>query len=95
MAAGNRLTAAELAALEPGDTVTVQPAHEFARSRFAVGTVVRVAGPYIVVTCKSPRGSRVLGPNPQNSPDSYPTYARSPTAVRPLRTALSDRDARR
>ena len=51
MAAHNRLTADQIAALAPGDTVTIESAADF-----ALGTVVRVAGPHIVVTCKGPRG---------------------------------------
>ena len=56
MAAHNRLTADQIAALGPGDTVTIESAADFARPRHALGTVVRVAGPHIVVTCKGPRG---------------------------------------
>jgi hypothetical protein len=56
VAAHNRLTADQIAALGPGDTVTIESAADFARPRHARGTVVRVAGPHIVVTCKSPRG---------------------------------------
>ena len=60
MAAHNRLTADQIATLEPGDTVTIESAADFGRPRHAVGTVVRVAGTHIVVTCKSPRGVRYV-----------------------------------
>jgi hypothetical protein len=60
VAADNRLTSDELAALGPGDTVTIESAADFGRPRHAVGTVVRVAGPHIVVSCKSPRGVRYV-----------------------------------
>ena len=56
MAAHNRLTADQIAALGPGDMVTIESAADFARPRHALGTVVRLAGPYIVVTCQSPCG---------------------------------------
>jgi hypothetical protein len=60
MSAENRLTADQLATLAPGDTVTIESAVDFGRPRHAVGTVVRVAGPHIVVSCKSPRGVRYV-----------------------------------
>ncbi len=60
MGVENRLTAEQLAALEPGDTVTIESAADFGRPRHAVGTVVRVAGPHIVVSCTSPRGVRCV-----------------------------------
>jgi hypothetical protein len=62
VAADNRPTAEQIAALESGGTVTVESAADFARPRHALGTVVRLAGPYIVVTCQSPCGWRVLVP---------------------------------
>lgn len=66
MAADNRLTAEQIAALlEPGDTVTIESAADFARPRHALGTVVRVAGPHVVVTCKSPCEWPVLGLTPE------------------------------
>ena len=64
MAAHNRLTADQIAALEPGDTVTIESAADFGRPRHAVGTIVRVAGTHIVVSCKSPRGVRYVHPSP-------------------------------
>ena len=60
MAAHNRLTADQIAALEPGDTVAIESAADFGRPRYTVGTVVRVAGRHIVVSCRSPRGVRYV-----------------------------------
>jgi hypothetical protein len=60
VAAGNRLTADQIAALGPGDTVTIETAADFGRLRHSTGTVVRVAGPHIVVSCTSPRGVRYV-----------------------------------
>jgi hypothetical protein len=40
-----RLTAEQLAALEPGDTVTIESEASFGRPRHATGTIARVAGP--------------------------------------------------
>jgi hypothetical protein len=59
VAADNRLTAEQIAALlEPGDTVTIESAADLARPRHALGTVVRVAGPHIVVTARAPAGDQ-------------------------------------
>jgi hypothetical protein len=60
LAAENRLTADQIAALAPGDTVTIESAADFGRPRHAVGTVVRLAGTHIVVSCTSPRGIRYV-----------------------------------
>ena len=60
MAAENRLTADQIAALTPGDTVTIESAADFSKPRHAVGTVVRLAGTHIVVSCESPRGVRYV-----------------------------------
>ena len=60
MAADNRLTADQIAALEPGDAVTIESAADFGRPRHTLGTVVRVTGLHIVVSCTSPRGVRYL-----------------------------------
>ncbi len=60
MAAENRLTADQIAALAPGDTVTIESAADSGRPSHAVGTVVRLAGRHIVVSCKSPRGVRYV-----------------------------------
>lgn len=45
-----------IAPLEPGDTVTIETAADFARPCRALAAVVRVAGPHIVVTRKSRSG---------------------------------------
>jgi hypothetical protein len=56
MAAENRLTGEQLAALSPGDTVTIETSRDLRRPAFSSGTVARVEGPHIVVSCRSPRG---------------------------------------
>ncbi len=60
MSAENRLTADQLAALAPGDTVTIESAADFGRPRRSTGTVVRIDSVHIVVTCSSPRGVRYV-----------------------------------
>ncbi len=57
MSVENRLTAGQLAALAPGDTVTIECAGDFRRPRQTTGTVVRVAGPHIVVSVRSAHGA--------------------------------------
>ena len=57
MGVDNRLSAEQLAALEPGDTVTIESAQDFRRPKQATGTVVRVAGPHIFVKVRSPHGA--------------------------------------
>ena len=56
MTAENRLSAEQLAALKPGETVTVESGAEFGRRRCATATVVRVNGSHVVVSCEGPRG---------------------------------------
>ncbi len=56
MAEGNRLTAAQLAVLAPGDPVTIECAGDFRRPRHVSGAVVRVAGSNIVVSIRSAKG---------------------------------------
>ena len=56
MSVQNRLTADQIAALAPGDTVTIESGAEFGRSRYTTGTVVRVGASHVVVSCKGPRG---------------------------------------
>ncbi|MGY1692003.1 hypothetical protein [Geodermatophilus sp. SYSU D01105] len=56
MSVENRLTADQLAALEPGDTVTIESEVSIGRPRHAAGTVARVTGPDILVNVKSRRG---------------------------------------
>jgi hypothetical protein len=52
----NQLTAEQIAALSPGDTVTIQSGAEFGRRRDATATVVSLLGSHIVVKCEGPRG---------------------------------------
>ena len=52
----NRLTSDQLAALAPGDSVPIECAGDFRRTRYVAGTVVRIAGLHIVVSVKGPRG---------------------------------------
>jgi hypothetical protein len=60
VAAGNRLTREQLAALAPGDTVTIETGSDFGRSRHTTGTVVRF-GPFHVVVCvEGPRGGTFI-----------------------------------
>ena len=49
MAADNRLTAEQLAALAPGDSVTMEFVRDFRRPKHVAGTVVRYVGSQIVV----------------------------------------------
>ena len=49
MAAGNRLTREQLAALAAGDTVTIETGSDFGRSRHTTGTVVRTGPSHVVV----------------------------------------------
>jgi len=56
VAVENRLSAEQLAALAPGDVVVIESAQDFRKPRRSTGTVVRIEGPHIVVTCRSPRG---------------------------------------
>ncbi len=56
MAAENRLTAEQLAALVPGDHVVIETSGDFRRPRHSAGTVIRIEGGYIAVSCRSPRG---------------------------------------
>jgi hypothetical protein len=51
--AENRLTADQLAALAPGDPVTIESAADFGRRRHAAGTVVRVGSPHGIVKVKT------------------------------------------
>ena len=56
MAAENRLSVDQLAALAPGDSVVIESAADFGKPRHAAGTVVRVAGPDIVVKVAGRQG---------------------------------------
>jgi hypothetical protein len=60
MAVENRLTAEQLAALRPGESVTVESGAEFGRRRHATATVVRVHASHVVVCCEGPRGGKFL-----------------------------------
>ena len=60
MAAGNRLTGEQLAALAPGDTVTIETGSGFGRSRHTTGTVVRTGGSHVVVSVAGPRGGTFI-----------------------------------
>jgi hypothetical protein len=60
VAAENRLTAEQIAALAPGDQVLIETSGDFRRTRQTPGTVVRLAGTHIVVSCKTPRGVRYV-----------------------------------
>lgn len=58
MAVENRLSAEQLAALVPGDVVTIESGLEFGRRRYSTGTVARVDGRCITVGSTSPRGAK-------------------------------------
>lgn len=60
MGVQNRLTADQIAALVPGDTVTIESGAEFGRSRHTTGTVVRVGTSHVVVSCNGPRGGTFI-----------------------------------
>lgn len=55
MAAENRLSAEQLAALAPGDEVGIESSADFGRVRRTSGNVVRIETAHIVVSCCSPR----------------------------------------
>lgn len=56
MAAETRLSAEQLAALVPGDTVTIETSGDSRRSKLSTGVVVRIEGSRIVVSTRSARG---------------------------------------
>ena len=60
MAAGNRLTREQLAALAPGDTVTIETGSDLGRSRHTPGTVVRTGPFHVVVRVEGPRGGTFI-----------------------------------
>jgi len=60
VAAGNRLTGEQLAALAPGDTVTIETGSGFGRSRHTTGTVVRTGPSHVVVSVAGPRGGTFI-----------------------------------
>lgn len=51
MSAENRLTSEQLAALVPGDVVTIESGAEVGRRRYTTGTVARVTARHVVVRC--------------------------------------------
>jgi hypothetical protein len=56
VAADNRLTAEQLAALAPGDPVVIEFVRDFRRPKHVAGSIVRFVGSQIVVSCRSDRG---------------------------------------
>ncbi len=60
MSADNRLTAAQLAAMSPGDAVVIETGAESGQPRHTTGTVVRTDGPYIAVSVRSPRAAAFI-----------------------------------
>jgi hypothetical protein len=56
----NRLTAEQLAALTPGDNVTIEIGADFSRRRMRTGKVVRLESANIVVSSKGPRGGTFI-----------------------------------
>jgi hypothetical protein len=60
VAAGNRLTREQLAALAPGDKVTIETGSDFGRSRHTTGTVVRTGPSHVVVSVEGPRGGTFI-----------------------------------
>jgi hypothetical protein len=57
MDAGTRLTADQLAALAPGDAVTIESGAELGRTRRTAGTVSRLTETKVFVRVQSPRGA--------------------------------------
>ncbi len=49
MAVDNRLTGEQLAALAPGDSVTIECGVDFARRRYTTGTVARLTARHVLV----------------------------------------------
>ena len=60
MSAGHRLTTEQLAALAPGDTVTIETGSDFGRSRHTTGTVVRTGPSHFVVSIAGARGGTFI-----------------------------------
>jgi hypothetical protein len=56
VAVDNRLTGEQLAALVPGDAVTIEFVRDFRRPKHLAGHVVRFVGSQLVVSCRSDRG---------------------------------------
>jgi hypothetical protein len=51
VSAENRMTTEQLAALVPGDVVTIESGHEFGGLRYTTGTVARIATRHVVIRC--------------------------------------------
>jgi hypothetical protein len=60
VAAENRLTIEQLAALNPGDTVTIESGQDFSRPRYAAGTVIRVGAAHVDVCCDGAKGAKYV-----------------------------------
>jgi hypothetical protein len=60
VAVENRLTTDEIAALAPGDTVTVESGQELSRRRHTTGTVIRVGASHVDVCCDGARGGKYV-----------------------------------
>jgi hypothetical protein len=58
LAAENRLTVDQLAALAAGDGVTIESGEEFGRRRYCSGTVARINGSYLTVASTSAGGAK-------------------------------------
>jgi len=56
VSAENRLTADQLAALAPGDSVTIESGTEFSRPRYGSGTVIRRTATHLVICCTTKHG---------------------------------------
>jgi hypothetical protein len=66
MAADNRLTAEQLAALAPGDPVTIEFARDFRRPKHVAGTVRRFVGSScpaaVIAVCRMCTASTAVAP---------------------------------
>lgn len=60
MSVDNRLSAEQLAALAPGDIVTIESGAEFSRRRYTTGTVTRVDAMHLLVRSSGPRGATYI-----------------------------------
>jgi hypothetical protein len=60
VAAGNRLTREQLAALAPGDTVTIETGSDLGRLRHTTSTVVRTGPSHVVVSVAGLRGGTFI-----------------------------------
>lgn len=60
MGVDNRLTADQLSALTPGDSVTIESGAEFSQRKYRSGQVVRLDPSYVVVSAPGPRGGTFI-----------------------------------